>query len=325
MRAAFIDRLGPAESITVGDLPDPVPGPTDVLVRVAYTAVNPVDTYVRSGLYPTPIPFPFVVGRDLVGTVLTAGPGTAARFQPGERVWCNSLGHDGRQGAAAELAVVPADRLYRLPVNADPVEVAAAVHPAATAHLGLRRAGATAGDTILVGGGAGNVGRCVVQLSAAAGLRVIATARPADHGRCRDLGAGTVLDYGDTDLPARIREIAPDGVDIYWDTSGRADPSGAIASTAVRGRVVVSASRGDDPVIPMRALYMRDQQIIGFVISLATTADLAAAARDLDPWLASGRLSVRVGDAVALDDVPDAHARAERGTPGRIVIAVNPW
>jgi NADPH:quinone reductase-like Zn-dependent oxidoreductase len=132
MRAAFITRLGPADGIRVGELPQPAPGPTDVLVRAEVVVVNPVDILVRSGGWATPTPFPFVIGRDLVGTVAEAAPG-AVGFAPGDRVWCNSLGYGGRQGSFAEYAVVPAERLYHLPAAADPVAAVALFHPAATA------------------------------------------------------------------------------------------------------------------------------------------------------------------------------------------------
>ncbi|MEU4676149.1 alcohol dehydrogenase catalytic domain-containing protein [Micromonospora sp. NPDC023737] len=114
MRAAYIERPGPAADIRFGDLPAPHPGPTDVLVDVIATTVNPVDTFVRSGAYRTPLPLPLVVGRDLVGRVAEVGPG-AAGFHAGDLVWCNSLGYDGRQGSAAEQAVVP---VVPLPLSA---------------------------------------------------------------------------------------------------------------------------------------------------------------------------------------------------------------
>jgi NADPH:quinone reductase-like Zn-dependent oxidoreductase len=101
-------------------------------VRADAIAVDPVDAFVRSGAYATPTPFPFVVGRDVVGTVAETGPG-AVGFRVGDRVWCNSLGHGGRQGACAEYSVVPVDRLYHLPDGVDPVTAVAALHPAATA------------------------------------------------------------------------------------------------------------------------------------------------------------------------------------------------
>ena len=99
----------PPEAIQVGELLVPVPGPTDVLVAVEVAAVNPAATFSRSGRYLTPMPLPLVVGRDLVGTMTAVCAGSG--FAPGERVWCNSLGHGSRQGSCATYAVVPADRL----------------------------------------------------------------------------------------------------------------------------------------------------------------------------------------------------------------------
>jgi hypothetical protein len=140
VRAAYRTELGPPEAIRLGDLPVPEIGPTDVLVEVDAVTVNPVDTLVRSGAYQTPTPFPFVVGRDLVGTVAAVGAGVAG-FAAGDRVWCNSLGHGGRQGSFAEYAAVPAERLYHLPDGADPAAAVAWFHPAATAYLALYRHG----------------------------------------------------------------------------------------------------------------------------------------------------------------------------------------
>ncbi|MGP4017579.1 alcohol dehydrogenase catalytic domain-containing protein [Saccharopolyspora sp. 5N708] len=102
MRAAYVERLGGVDEIRVGELPEPVAGPGDVLVDVVATSANPVDTFVRSGLYVTPVPLPLALGRDVVGRVASDAVG----FRAGEWVWCNSLGHDGRQGAAAERAAV---------------------------------------------------------------------------------------------------------------------------------------------------------------------------------------------------------------------------
>src|SRR5262249_23468574 len=99
MRAAFFGKPGPAEVVGVGELPVPVPGPTDVLVAVEVAVINPIDTLIRSGRWPTLMPLPFVTGRDLVGTVTSAGAGSG--FSPGDRVWSNSLGNAGRQGTCA--------------------------------------------------------------------------------------------------------------------------------------------------------------------------------------------------------------------------------
>ncbi len=105
MRAAYITETGPAETIQVGSLPDPVPRGKEVLVRVKAAAVNPIDTYVRGGLVAMELPRPFVVGCDLAGVVEAVGP-EANRFQVGARVWGSNQGLLGRQGTFAELAVV---------------------------------------------------------------------------------------------------------------------------------------------------------------------------------------------------------------------------
>lgn len=178
MSAAYLTALGPPDRIQFGDLPVPVAGPTDVLVAINLVAVDPVDTPIRSGAYPTLTPFPFVVGRDLVGTVVAPGPG--APFRPGDQVWCNSLGHDGRQGSFAGYAVVPAERLYRLPAGADPA--VAVAHPAATAYLAwFVHARLRPAETVYVSGASGNVGFAAVQLAQGAGARIVASARPADR------------------------------------------------------------------------------------------------------------------------------------------------
>jgi NADPH:quinone reductase-like Zn-dependent oxidoreductase len=321
MRAAFIEGTGPAEAIQVGELPVPEPGPTDVLVRVDAASVNPVDAYIRAGLYRTLMPLPFVVGRDLTGTVAAAGPGTA--FRAGEPVWCNSLGYDGRQGCCAEFAVVPAERLYRLPGGADPVNTVADFHPAATAFIALhRRARVRAHDTVLIGGAAGSVGASGVVFAAEAGARVIGTARPRDHERCRELGADEVFDFDDPDLPAKVAEAAPDGVDICWDTSGRADLNLLAPTIGVRGQVLLTAGRQGGAPVSIWPFYTRDISLIGFVISRAPVGDLADAAAAINRRLSNGGLPPRVAEVVDFEHTAAAHTRVEARTPGRTVIRV---
>ncbi|MBY8886702.1 NADPH:quinone reductase [Streptomyces sp. PTM05] len=313
MRAAFVERLGPPEEITYGDLPTPRPGPTDVLVEVVATTVNPVDAFVRSGLFATPVPFPFVVGRDLVGRVLRAGPG-AADFSPGDVVWCDSLGHEGRQGAAAERAVVAADRLYHLPPGVDPAVAVALLHPAATAHLALFTHGrARPGDTVLVEGAAGNVGTVLVALAAEAGARVVATAAARDAEYVRGLGAAEVLDYRAEDLGERLRAACPDGVDLYLDTSGRNELATSVDLLARGGRVVLFSGARARPELPVGPLYMKDCSITGFVISHATTAQLAQAAEAVNRLLADGRARPRSIETLPLSATAEAHRMVERG------------
>ncbi|MBC2865153.1 NADPH:quinone reductase [Streptomyces mexicanus] len=310
MRAAYVEKLGPPDLIRWGELPPPEPGPGEVLVNVLATTVNPVDTFVRSGVYRTPLPFPFVVGRDLVGTVAAAGSGFAA----GETVWCNSLGHDGRQGAAAEQVAVPAERLYRLPAGARPEEAVAVFHPAATAHLALFTHGdLRPGQTVLVGGAGGNVGSALVELAACAGARVLATASPRDHAYVRSLGAAEVVDYHADDLARRLAALAPEGVDLHVDTSGHNDLRTAVALLAHRGRIVLLAGVRDEPVLPAGPLYMKDGSLRGFVISHATVAELAEAAAGINERLAAGGLRPRAVEYRPMSDMAHSHRCMERG------------
>ncbi|MBQ1027978.1 NADPH:quinone reductase [Micromonospora sp. C95] len=313
MRAAYIEGPGPADDIRYGDLPPSRPGPTDVLVDVLATTVNPVDTFVRSGAYPTPLPLPFIVGRDLVGRVTAPGSGVSG-FGVGDLVWCNSLGHDGRQGSAAEQAVVPADRLYRLPAGVDPAVAVAVLHPAATAYLGLVVHGQLrVGETVLVGGGGGNVGSALVALARAAGARVVATASAADAEYCRQLGAAEVLDYREPDLIGRLRSVCPDGIDLHLDTSGRNDLESIVDLIRIRGRIVLLAGPRARPVLPAGPLYLNDRTVTGFVISRATTAELAAAAGTVNRMLLAGELAPRGMVRMPLSGVAEAHRMIEQG------------
>ncbi|AOR36494.1 oxidoreductase [Streptomyces fodineus] len=313
MRAAYIEELGSAEVIRYGEIAAPRPGPTDVLVNVLATTVNPVDTFVRSGLFPTHLDFPFVVGRDLVGTVAEAGPGVIG-FRAGDRVWCNSLGHGGRQGAAAELAVVSADRLYRLPGGVDPYEAVAVVHPAATAYLALFVHGRLrVGEIVLVAGAAGNVGSALVTMAARAGARVLATAGARDAPYCAELGAAEVFDYRDPRLTEKLRAAVPSGLDLYLDTAGVNDLESAVDLLARRGRVVLLSGARTRPVLPAGALYMNDRSVLGFVISHASSDELAEAAAYVNDLLGRGALRPRHIEIFPLSATADVHARMEQG------------
>jgi NADPH:quinone reductase-like Zn-dependent oxidoreductase len=315
MQAAYVTELGPVEAIRFGELPAPAPGPTDVLLKVEAAAVNPVDGYIRSGAYRTPTPFPFVLGRDAVGVVAAVGA-SAAGFEVGDRVWCNSLGHGGRQGTYAEYACAPCDRVYRLPDGVDPVHAVAVLHPAATAYLGLfrRGAGLAPGATVYVAGGAGNVGDAVVRLAARAGARVVAGARREDFQRCRDAGAAVAIDYREPTLASELLRASPRGVDVFFDTSGRADLAGAVASLARGGRIVLIASAPDRRAeLPLRDLYTRDGSVVGFAISNAGVEDLAAAAAHLNDLLTAGALPARVADVLPLSSAAEAQRAIEEG------------
>ena len=314
MRAAVVRELGSTSAIHVEQVPVPTPGPTDVLVRVLASEINHVDVFVVTGAYPTPTPFPFVVGRDLVGEIVAAGEG-AGSLRVGERVWSNSLGYAGRQGALAEYALVPADRTYRLPAGADPLAAAAVLHTGATAATGLQlRARVGIGDMVLIGGGAGGVGSAAIRIASWAGARVIATARVEDAAWCTALGAQEVLDYRQADLDDRLHEAAPEGVDIFWDTSGHYDLTAATELLAPRGTLLLTAGLATRAQLPVGAFYTRDLTIRGFAMSGLSADELAAAARTVNQLITADSPVVRATEVVELDGVAGAFERMRAGS-----------
>jgi len=318
MRAAFISRTGPPEVITVGDLPDPVPGPRQVLVRVRACAVNPIDTYLRAGTVAMPLAFPWVVGCDLAGEVVAVGD-EVDDFTPGMRVWGSNQGVLGRQGTCAELAAVDARWLYPTPAGVSDRDAAAAALVSITAHLGLVDHAALApGETIFVNGGSGGVGSAVVQMAKVLGARVIATAGTPDRrARVAALGADLVLDYRRGDLEAAVLEAAPGGVQVYWETQREPRFDQAVALLAEGGRMVIMAGREARPAFPVGPFYVKGCRLFGFVMFKAEAAVQAAAAADINRWLARGMLRVPVDRVLPLDRAAEAHALQESATVGR--------
>lgn len=321
MTAAYVTALGGTDQIVVGELPIPPIGRADVLVEVDAVTVNRVDTLIRSGSYATPTPFPFVLGRDLVGTVRSAGA-DAMGFTEGDRVWCNSLGHGGRQGSFAQFATVPADRTYHLAPGVDPWTAVAVAHPAATAYLAwFVHGGLRPNHTVYIGGAAGNVGMAALQIAVSAGARVIAGARPRDHGRCIAAGADATVDFTDASLAQRIEDVAPDGVDIFWNTSIHRNLDVAVRAVRPGGCVLITAAGDPMASVPVRQFYVRDVSLLGFVISRASAADLADAAVLINRMLAACALTTNVTEHLPLSATADVHRRIETGeVKGRIIL-----
>ncbi|CAM5560241.1 Oxidoreductase OS=Streptomyces fumanus OX=67302 GN=GCM10018772_37130 PE=4 SV=1 [Streptomyces fumanus] len=321
MFAAYIEQFGPPEVIRYGELPTPRPGSADVLVEVEVSAVNHVDTFVRSGAWRTDVPLPFVIGRDLVGTVAATGPAVTG-FSVGDRVWCNSLGYAGRQGAAAERALVTADRLYRLPAGVAAADAVAVAHPATTAYLALFTHGRLrVGETVVVVGAGGNVGSALVLMAARAGARVVAVAGADSSERVRALGAEVFVDYRDAGATDLIRRAAPSGVDMYVDTSARNDLATTVDLLARRGRIVLLSGLTTAPVLPVGRLYVKDCSIVGFAISQASAGELAEAAGFVSRLLADGSLRPPAVHALPLSAAAEAHRLVEEGKArGKIVL-----
>jgi NADPH:quinone reductase-like Zn-dependent oxidoreductase len=328
VKAAYIEALGDAQSIRYAELPDPVAGPGQVVVRVEAVAVNSVDTLVRSGRWRTELTLPLAVGRDLVGTVASVGP-EVSDLAAGERVWTNSAGYGGRPGATAELVAVERRRLYRLPSRAEPVAFVASVHPGATAYGALlERARLAAGERLAVLGANGAVGMCAVQVGAAAGAEVIAVIRhPEAATRLRELGARWVVVVDAAQAAPAAAEAAGGPLDVLIDTTGHADIGSTPEHLASRGRIILIAGAGKAE-LERSSYYLREAQLIGFIMSGMTAGELSAAADRLNATYPSQPLSVSVGGVLGFQDAAEAHATLEArqlprmpdGTVGRVVL-----
>jgi len=331
MRAAYIEQTGPPESIQVGDLPRPEPGPGQVLVRVGASALNPIDLYVRSGLVAMPMSFPFIPGADLAGTVEAVGAG-AGRFRVGDRVWGSNQGLLGRQGVSAEFAAVDEDFLYPTPAEQPDSEAAAQALVGITAHLGLFGKGRLQpGETVYVPGGSGGVGSMVVQMARAAGARVATSAGSPDRvAFCRGLGADLALDYKAHDIAAGLREFAPEGVDVWFETQREPDLEVSIPLLRRRGRMILMAGRTARPTLPVGSFYPRDCSLLGFAMFNASPDEQRRSAQDIVGWVQAGKLKAPIGRTFSLAETAEAHRFLEANSlhgagklTGKVVIRVD--
>jgi NADPH:quinone reductase len=315
MKAAFINQTGPPEVIVYGELPDPRPKRGQCLIKVGAVDVNPIDVYVRSGMLPGKLPFPWILGRDLAGTVVETGAGVK-QFKAGDRVWASNQGTEGRPGTFAEFAAVDERWLNRIPEGIRDEDAVAVSLVGITAHLGLvRDARLRAGEALFVNGGSGGVGSSVLQMAKIRGARVMTTAgSDAKAAICRELGADSVVNYRTEDVEAAIRAFAPGGIDVWWETLREPDFERTIPLLAKRGRMVVMAGRDARPVFPVGPFYVKDCSLHGFAMFNASAREQRAAARDINRWLAERKLKARIDRVLPLSQAAEAHRLQEEST-----------
>lgn len=318
MKAAYIEQTGPPDSILYGDLPDPQPTGSQVLVEVKAVAVNPIDTYIRSGSVKMPLEFPFVIGSDLAGAVVALGP-KATRFKVGDRVWGSNQGLLGRQGTFSELAAVDECWLYPLPENVTDNCAAASALVGITAHLGLVRDGQLQpGETFFINGGTGGVGSMCVQMAKALGATVITTAGTDEKVQaCLELGADCAINYKTEDVDARIKAFAPQGINLWWETLREPNFDRTIELLAERGRMIVMAGRTARPEFPVGPFYVKGCKLSGFAMFKATPEEQRACAADINRWLSEGRLKSRIDRVLPLSEAATAHRLQEESTVGQ--------
>ncbi|EAQ79771.1 NADPH:quinone reductase [Blastopirellula marina] len=316
MKAAFFTEPGPPSVIQYGDVPTPEVGPRQALVKMTAVAVNPIDTYIRGGAAYWDLPQPYIIGSDLAGVVEEVGA-EVSDFQPGDRVWCSNQGFRGQQGTFAEYCAIDAEWLYKLPEGANDRSAAACALVGITAHLGLFKENANLqpGETIYIQGGSGGVGSMVVQMAKLAGARVIAAAGSEEKAAiCRDLGADEVVLYKSENVGERIQELAPQGVNVFWETQREPNFDLIVESLAERGRIVLMAGRTARPEFPVGPFYVKQGRMCGFVMFKSPAAEMRVCGEEISRWLAAGKLKSQIGAEFPLSEAAQAHELQEGNT-----------
>jgi NADPH2:quinone reductase len=320
MHAAYINEPGSPDALRYGQLPTPTPAPSEVLVKVAASAVNPIDTYIRGGVVKMAQKFPYIPGCDLAGAVEAIGA-KVTRFKKGDRVWGSNQGLFGRQGALAEYAAVDECWLYPTPPGESDELAAAGALVGITAHLGLfLHGGLKPGEIVFVNGGTGGVGSAVVQFAKAAGARVIATAGSEEKLRmCKDLGADLALNYRSPTIDESIRGFTQEngGVDLWWETQREPTFDRTVPLMKKRGRIVLMAGRDARPQFPVGPFYVNDLRLVGFAMFNASPDEQRKAAEDMNKWFTTKKWKPLVGKTFALKDAAAAHKLQEENTLGK--------
>jgi NADPH:quinone reductase-like Zn-dependent oxidoreductase len=312
MRAVVIPGFHQAPQVV--ELPVPEPGPGDVLVRVHAAGMNPFDWKVADGALEGVVEhrFPVVMGSDGAGVVEAVGA-DVTRFRPGDRVYGQFMKVALGVGSYAEHTVAPAEGKLALVPEGLPFTVAAALPTASvTAYQAIEAADLGPDRTILVNGASGGVGQAAVQLAAARGARVLATAPPDLADLLRDLGADEVVDFTSGPTADQVRAAHPDGIDAVLDLVSTAGQAESLVALLRPGGVIVSTNGALDPDA------LAEQHLRGVNLFSNVTPEVLA---DIAELAASGRLRVTIDAEVALSDAPDAIARARAGhARGKTVI-----
>jgi NADPH:quinone reductase len=246
LKAIAIHAFGGPETLALRDLPQPRPGPGEVLIRTVAAGVNPVDWKMREGsLSRMPHAFPIIPGWDVAGVVDELGEG-CQRFRKGQRVFAYARKPFLQWGTYAECVAVPERHVAAMPANLLFEEAAAIPCAALTAHQALTRAGLAKGATLAVLNGSGGVGHFALQLAKMAGARSIATAGPRNQEFVLGQGAEAAIDYTRDDLAASVRSRFPEGVDIVLDAIG-GEPLARSLDAVKPGGVIVSVAGTINP------------------------------------------------------------------------------
>jgi len=299
MKAVVVHQYGGPEVLKFEDYPDPVPGPGEVLVRVAATSVNPIDYKRRAGLTKDfyPLTFPGLIGVDLAGTILKGGPGVEG-FSVGDKVFAMA------DNTYAELCVVKAAMLAKVPMGLDLIQAAALPLVTITGNQLMSATGIKAGQTVMVVGAVGNVGRSAVFTAKQRGATVIAGVLKRQIDEAKTVGADQVVP---TDDDTAIASLSP--LDAIADTVGRGTAERLIAKVKAGG---VYASVVEAPQNAAKYPSVRMAHVFS-KFDRKTLESMAEAVRD-------GKLVIPISQKLPLNEAAEAQAEAEKGGVGKILL-----
>ncbi|WP_261571182.1 quinone oxidoreductase family protein [Frankia gtarii] len=321
MRAVRFHEYGPPDVLRVDEVPDPRPGPGELLIRVTAAGIGFADVQIRAGLMRDvlpDLPLPFAPGFEVAGDVVAVGPGVDPAAIGRRTVGATA------HGGYAELAVLPEATALPLPASLDDPTAVALLGQGATAIGVVEAAGLGPADTVLVQAAAGGVGSLLVQLARRAGATVIAAAR-GDRKRelARQLGAHVVVDSGEPDWPRRAGEAAGASVTVVLEGTGGAVSQAAfdLLAPGVGRMVLYGTASGQPPRIDPLAVYHRGLSVTGFASPALPARRLTQLREQALALGSSGVLRPIIGSTLALSQAAEAHRGAEgRTTVGKTVL-----
>ncbi|HET7902140.1 MAG TPA: NAD(P)H-quinone oxidoreductase [Candidatus Nanopelagicales bacterium] len=325
MRAVVVTEPGGPDVLQWLEVPDPVAGAGEVVVRVTASAVNRADLLQRQGLYPPPPGAPEYPGLECSGVVESVGDGVSA-WSPGDPCTALLAG-----GGYAELVVVPAGQLMPVPDGIGLLEAAALPEVACTVWSNVvMDAGLAAGDVLLVHGGAGGIGTFAIQAGVALGAHVAVTAgSPEKLARCRELGAEILVDYSRQDFVEAVRRATDGrGADVVLDNMGAAYLSRNVDVLAIGGRLqVIGLQGGAKGELDLGRLMSKRAQVRGTTLRARPVQEKAAicarVAAEVWPLVSDGRIRTVVDRVIPMADAAEAHrVMAASEHVGKVLLAV---
>ena len=324
MRAWRLHQLGGVEYLHLDEIPEPAPGPGEVLLRIRFAALNPADRYLAEGQYPARPALPHILGRDGVGEVVAAGEG-AASFSPGDRV-AVLRGETGvtRPGTFAEQVAVAARELVPCPEGWTDEQSAGATLVYLTAFQALTQFGdLPAGAVVLVTGASGGVGVASVQLAQAMGLNVVAQSRdPEKRRRLQEMGASLCVDPHDSQWRRRVKEhLGERRVDLAIDNIGGELFSEVIDTLGMSGRVsCVGRLAGAVPQFNTASLFFRRITIKGVAVGTYANHESHSAWQQVLSLLQKIDQRPLVDSIFPFDQLPQAFERLAAGPMGKVLL-----